>query len=143
MSNIHGTPIDIVESEFPCQLQRFELISDFGGAGKHRGGMSFRREYEVLAPATLVYCQVRPARTERWLRRAKNVALTLHPGTARAQIMPSSCRLELVPGDTFEIRAATGGGFGPPHERDLAALRDDVENGYVSSKGLVPTTAGA
>ena len=45
-------------------------------------------------------------------------------------------RLELVPGNTFEIRAAAGGGFGPPHERDPAALRDDIENGYVSTEGL-------
>jgi N-methylhydantoinase B/oxoprolinase/acetone carboxylase alpha subunit len=44
--------------------------------------------------------------------------LTLHPGTPRAQIMPSSCRVELVPGDSFEIRAAAGGGFGPPQERE-------------------------
>ena len=68
--------------------------------------------------------------------------LTLHPGTARAQIMPSSCRVELVPGDTFEFRAAAGGGFGPPQERDSTALRDDFENGYVSLEGLVRDYAG-
>jgi N-methylhydantoinase B len=62
--------------------------------------------------------------------------LTLHPGTPRAQVMPSSIRLELMPGDTFEIRAAAGGGFGPPAQRDLAAVREDVENGYVSPAGL-------
>src|SRR5262249_9318981 len=50
LSNIRGTPIEILESEFPCRLRRFELIPDSGGAGRHRGGMSFRREYEVLAP---------------------------------------------------------------------------------------------
>jgi N-methylhydantoinase B len=50
--------------------------------------------------------------------------------------MPSSCRVELVPGDTFEIRAAAGGGFGPPQERDSTALRQDIENGYVSIEGL-------
>jgi N-methylhydantoinase B len=140
LSNIRGTPIEIIESEFPCRLRRFELIADSGGAGKHRGGMSFCREYEMLAPATLVYRCDRAKFAPQGLSGGSDGAksrLTLHPRTARAQIMPSSCRLELVPGDTFEIRAAAGGGFGPPHERDLAALRDDVENGYVSPEGLM------
>src|SRR6195256_1167108 len=132
--NIRGTPVEILESEFPCRLRRFELIPDSGGAGRHRGGMSFRREYEVLAPATLIYrcdrAKFAPQGLSGGCEGAKS-RLTLHPGTDRAQIMPSSCRVELVPGDTFEIRAAAGGGFGPPQERDFAALRGGIENGYV------------
>jgi N-methylhydantoinase B len=139
LSNIRGTPVEILESEFPCRLRRFELIPDSGGAGRHRGGMSFRREYEVLAPATLIYrcdrAKFAPQGLSGGCEGAKS-RLTLHPGTDRAQIMPSSCRVELVPGDTFEIRAAAGGGFGPPQKRDSAALREDIENGYVSIEGL-------
>jgi N-methylhydantoinase B len=139
LSNIRGTPIEILESEFPCRLRRFELIPDSGGAGKHRGGMSFRREYEVLAPATLVYRCDRAKFAPQGLSggyEGANSRLTLHPGTERAEIMPSSCRVELVPGDTFEIRAAAGGGFGPPQQRDLATLREDLENGYITVQGL-------
>jgi len=139
LSNIRGTPIEILESEFPCRLRRFELIPDSGGAGRHRGGMSFRREYEVLAPATLVYRCDRAKFAPQGMNGGREGAksrLTLHPDTPRAQIMPSSCRVELVPGDSFEIRAAAGGGFGPPQERAPAELRDDVENGYVSADGL-------
>ncbi|MFL6796562.1 MAG: hydantoinase B/oxoprolinase family protein [Xanthobacteraceae bacterium] len=139
LSNIRGTPIEILESEFPCRLRRFELIPDSGGAGTHRGGLSFRREYEVLAPATLVYrcdrAKFAPQGLSGGAEGAKS-RLTLHPATERAQVMPSSCRVELAPGDTFEIRAAAGGGFGSPHQRDPAALRDDLENGYVTSGGL-------
>jgi N-methylhydantoinase B len=139
LSNIRGTPIEIVESEFPCRLRRFELIPDSGGAGEYRGGMSFRREYEVLAAATLVYRCDRSRFAPQGLSggaAGANSRLTLHPGTARAQVMSSSCRLELVAGDTFEIRAAAGGGFGSPRKRDPIALRDDVENGYISAEGL-------
>jgi N-methylhydantoinase B len=139
LSNIRGTPIEILESEFPCRLRHFELIADSGGAGRHRGGMSFCREYEVLAPATLVYrcdrAKFAPQGLNGGLEGAKS-RLTLHPGTERAQVMPSSCRVELAPGDRFEIRAAAGGGFGPPQERDIAALRDDVENGYVTPEAV-------
>ena len=30
LANIHTTPIEIIESEFPCRIARFELIPDFG-----------------------------------------------------------------------------------------------------------------
>jgi N-methylhydantoinase B len=139
LSNIRCAPIEIIESEFPCRLLRFELISDSGGPGRFRGGMSFRREYQVLAPVTLVYRCDRARFAPQGLNGGREGAksrLTLHPGTPRAQVMPSSIRLELAPGDTFEIRAAAGGGFGPPAERELRALREDVENGYVSPEGL-------
>src|SRR5262249_812725 len=132
LSNIRGTPIEILESEFPCRLRRFELIPDSGGAGKHRGGMSFRREYEALAPATLVYRCDRARFAPQGLNgggAGANSRLTLHPGTERAQIMPSSCRVEVVAGDTFEIRAAAGGGARPPPGRGRAAAPGGLRGG--------------
>jgi N-methylhydantoinase B/oxoprolinase/acetone carboxylase alpha subunit len=61
--------------------------------------------------------QVRPRGLDGGHNGAKS-RLTLHPGKSQAEIMPSSIRLELAAGDTFEIRAAAGGGFGPPAQRD-------------------------
>ena len=34
LSNLHITPIEILESEFPCRITRFELVPDSGGAGR-------------------------------------------------------------------------------------------------------------
>src|SRR5712692_7055827 len=42
LSNLHITPIEILESEFPCRIARFELVADSGGAGEWRGGLSLR-----------------------------------------------------------------------------------------------------
>ena len=33
LSNLHITPIEILESEFPCRITRFDLLADSGGAG--------------------------------------------------------------------------------------------------------------
>jgi N-methylhydantoinase B len=44
LSNLHITPIEILESEFPCRITRFELVPDTGGAGQWRGGLSLLRE---------------------------------------------------------------------------------------------------
>ena len=42
LSNLHITPIEILESEFPCRITRFDLVPDSGGAGRWRGGLSLR-----------------------------------------------------------------------------------------------------
>ena len=38
----------------------------------------------------------------------------------------------LNPGDAYRLRSGGGGGYGSPVERDLAAVRNDVRQGYVS-----------
>src|SRR5437870_13715729 len=44
-------PVEIIESEFPTRLVRYELIEDSGGAGRFRGGLGIRREYLNLEDA--------------------------------------------------------------------------------------------
>src|SRR5260370_6602426 len=50
-SNAKIAPVEIIESEFPTRVTRFELIPDSGGAGEFRGGLGIRREYLNLADA--------------------------------------------------------------------------------------------
>ena len=54
LSNLHTTPIEILESEFPCRITRFALVPDSGGPGRWRGGLAMQREYELLEAATVV-----------------------------------------------------------------------------------------
>src|SRR4029450_8541491 len=54
LSNLHITPIEILESEFPCRITRFELLADSGGAGQWRGGLSLVREYELLEKPVVI-----------------------------------------------------------------------------------------
>ncbi|NIO00149.1 MAG: hydantoinase B/oxoprolinase family protein, partial [Anaerolineae bacterium] len=37
-----------VELEYPVRILRYEFIPDSGGAGKYRGGLTVRRDIEVL-----------------------------------------------------------------------------------------------
>ena len=47
LCNLHITPIEILESEFPCRITEFDLVPDSGGAGEYRGGVGFRRGYRA------------------------------------------------------------------------------------------------
>src|SRR5262249_13702231 len=54
LSNLHITPIEIIEAEFPCRITRFELVADSGGAGEWRGGLSLEGGNGVLGGGPVV-----------------------------------------------------------------------------------------
>ena len=49
-SNCPNTPAEALELRFPIRLARYQLRQDSGGAGRWRGGLGTRRDYEILAP---------------------------------------------------------------------------------------------
>ena len=73
-SNAKIAPIEIIESEFPTRILRFELIARLRAVpGKFRGGLGIRREYLNLAGRPLLdpFDQTRhraPGRGRRWQR---------------------------------------------------------------------------
>lgn len=138
LANLFAAPVEIIESEYPCRIQRFELNPDSGGAGEFRGGLSFRRVYELLEPAQVVYRSDRAIVPPSGLRGGQAGGLSrfvLAPDTENAQIMPSSFRRELEQGTVFSVQGAGGGGYGDPARRDQAALEDDIAEGYVTREG--------
>ena len=136
LSNIYITPIEIIETEFPCRIRRFELIPGSGGAGEFRGGLSLRREYELLEPATVIYRGDRAKFAPRGVAGGlpgKSSRFLVNPGTADEKHMPAQCRVELEAGESFRIEAAGGGGYGDPARRDPIALERDAREGYADS----------
>jgi N-methylhydantoinase B len=140
LSNIYVTPIEIVETEYPCRITRFEMIPGSGGDGRHRGGLAFRREYELLQPAMVIF------RGDRAVRPPKGVAggqpgslsrFILNPGGDDEQEMPITTRVDLEAGARVRFEAAGGGGYGDPAERDPKAREEDLRQGYtlVDEKG--------
>jgi N-methylhydantoinase B len=136
LSNLHITPIEILESEFPCRITRFELLPDSGGAGQWRGGLSLVREYELLEDATVIrrYDKSRfPPGGVAGGKAGRGARFVLRPGTPQEFVTPSSGRYELEAGERFLLQSAGGGGCGDPRARDRAALARDMAEGYVST----------
>jgi N-methylhydantoinase B len=138
LSNLHITPIEILESEFPCRVIRFELVADSGGAGRWRGGLSLLREYELLENATVIrrYDKSRfPPAGMAGGHAGCGARFVIRVGTAQEHATPSSGRYEMQAGERFLLQSAGGGGYGDPRERDAAALSRDIAEGYVSADG--------
>jgi N-methylhydantoinase B len=136
LSNLHITPIEILESEFPCRILGFDLVADSGGAGEFRGGLAFRRTYELLQDATVVRRYDRAKFPPNGIAGGKpgsRSRFVIRLGTKDEQETPASGRYELRAGERFLLQSAGGGGYGDPGKRDRAALRRDIAEGYVSS----------
>ena len=143
LSNLHITPIEILEAEFPCRITQFDLVPDSGGAGQWRGGLSMRREYELLEDATVI------RRFDKSRFPPQGVAgggpggrsrFVVRLGAADEFEAPASGRYEMRAGERFLVQSAGGGGYGAPQLRDGAAIDRDVAEGYVS---MTPHKVGA
>lgn len=130
------TPIEVLESEFPVQLERFELMTDSGGPGRYRGGLGYVREYRVLGPARFTTRNGReltPSKGKEGGLPGHPSTLTLNPGTAgEREISVAHGGVTLQAGDVVRMAQAGGGGYGDPRTRPVEEVLRDVEEGYVS-----------
>jgi len=137
LSNLHIAPIEILESEFPCRVTRFELVPDSGGAGQWRGGLSLQREYELLEDATVVrrFDKARfPPGGLAGGTPGRGARFVTGLGTARERETPPG-RYEMKAGERFLLQSAGGGGYGEPRKRDPARRVRDVAEGYLTAEG--------
>ena len=135
LSNLHITPIEILEAEFPCRITAFELIVDAGGAGEFRGGLSFRRTYELLQDAIVTRRYDRARMPPLGLEGGKPghaSRFVIRHGGPDAQETPASGRYPLKAGECFMLETAGGGGYGDPHSRARQAIDRDLAEGYVT-----------
>jgi N-methylhydantoinase B len=145
LSNLHITPIEILEAEFPCRITRFDLVPDSGGAGQWRGGLSMRREYELLADATVIRRFDKSRFPPQGLAGGGpggRSGFVMRLGTSDELEAPVSGRYELKAGERFLVQSAAGGGYGDPRRRERAAVDRDVAEGYVSAGKVSKDYAG-
>lgn len=138
LANLYGTPLEVIESEFPCRITRYEPLPDTGGAGEFRGGLAYRRDYELLAPASVVYRADRAAIAPSGLAGGADGAKSrflLSPGTAAEEQLPASFRQNFAAGTRFSLQTAGGGGYGDPAKRAPQAHARDLAEGYCSPPG--------
>lgn len=129
-------PIELAESRYGFEIDRYALHDEDGGAGEYRGGKGVVLDYRITArEAFLTYSAtrtgVRPWGLAKGLPGSCNRAELLRAdGTVERYSMVTALRAEQ--GETFRLVSGTGGGYGDPARRDRDRLRDDVRNGYVT-----------
>ena len=132
LANLSNQPVELLESDLPLEVLRYGLVPDSGGAGEHRGGLAYEREYRVRAErATLTIRSDRrfhpPYGLEGGLSGAPSRNTITTDGGQETDVAPMPmAALALRRGDRFRHRSAGGGGFGSPLDRDPDAVLADV-----------------
>jgi N-methylhydantoinase B len=134
LSNLHTTPIEILESEYPCRITRFDMVPNSGGTGQWRGGLALRREYQLLEDATVIrrFNKIKfPPAGLAGGGAGTPARFVVRLGSDQEMETQASARFELKAGERFLLQSAGGGGYGDPAKRDADAIARDVAEGYV------------
>jgi len=112
MSNTLNTPIEAFEMEYPMRVDRYELLYNSGGSGKHEGGNGIVRSVRVLEPASLSLLTDR----RRYQPRGSEGG---EPGKVgrnllNSEELPAKVSRELKAGDVVTVETPGGGGYGQP-----------------------------
>lgn len=140
--NCRTAPIEIIESEFPVRVRRFELRIDSGGAGQFRGGLGYDREYEILAPEAVLSTRGDHHVFAPWgVDGGQDGApgrFVVNPRVDKEEVLQARTGgVKLHRGDVFLVQTPGGGGLGDPQKRDPKALLPDIANGYVSADAVL------
>lgn len=134
--NAANIPVEAVEAATPVIVERFELIPDSAGRGRHRGGLGVRRDVRILGE------QIRFTNlSERHRFRPFGLMggepgqlgrTVINPGTPGEREIGGKASVDLEHGDVVSFQLAGAGGYGDPAERDPAAVAEDARLGLVS-----------
>lgn len=136
--SLRNFPIEAVESNVPVRVLEYRLRQDSGGAGQFRGGCGVVRNYLIEEDGV---------RANIWFERSKTPGWGLfgghdgtppkvarNPGTPDELDALKASQLPFQRGDILSAATGGGGGYGPPAERDPAAVLADVADGFVSAE---------
>jgi N-methylhydantoinase B len=139
MANCMDVPIEALELGHPLRVERYELMTDSGGAGRFRGGLGLRRDVRYLHGEGYF---TNRSETQKF---PPPGVLGGHAGSAsRHNITRANGRVEklfskvtnlsIEAGDVISMVSAGGGGYGKPLDRKPEQVLDDLLDGKVSPK---------
>jgi N-methylhydantoinase B len=136
LARFKNTPIEAVELEYPVRILNYEFIRDSGGAGRYRGGLTVRRDIEVLTDnVSLARYGDRQKFGAFGLfggQEGSKGRFILNPDTPQERPLKSKGLDVLNAGDVVSLRLPGAGGYGDPLERDPELLLQDVRDGKVT-----------
>jgi N-methylhydantoinase B len=134
--SVECIPVEAQEARNPVLVERVELITDSGGAGRTRGGLGVRKDVRLLADDVVLTNLTDRHRFPPYGLAGGSEgmlgATIVNPGRPDERPVHSKDVVRLGRGDVVSFRCSGSGGFGPPAERDPRLVEDDVREGRVS-----------
>lgn len=141
ITNTSNLPVEVIEMEYPLRVERYGLVENSGGAGRHRGGLGLRRVITPVGHRCTFNGAGERFRNAPWGvfgggagGRGRFLMLNADGEETSLPIKPSG--VEVAPGERIVVETPGAGGYGPPQERDPAALAVDERSGKFDADWL-------
>jgi N-methylhydantoinase B len=131
-------PAEVLEREFPLVVEGWGFVPDSGGPGRFRGSVSVHRSWRLLAPARVLVRTNNVAGTEGFAGGHTGAAseTVLHDAAGDVSLpRRTHVTVDVPAGTTVRHRLPGAAGYGPPWERETAAVLTDVRAGKVTRDG--------
>lgn len=129
-------PIELAESRYGFEIDRYAFHDDAGGEGRYRGGKGVVLDYRITSDEALLTFSSTRTRSRPWsaaggCEGSHNGAFVLREdGSQEPHTMVTGLRV--AKGETIRVVTATGGGYGPPGDRPLEDVERDLKNGFIT-----------
>ena len=138
VTNSSNLPIESLETEYPLLVEAYELVTDSGGPGRHRGGLAIRRDVRILGSGAefSAHADRQTVAPQGYAGGSDGTAgrFTVRPGEPDEEILGGGrvSGVALRHRDIMRVQSPGAGGFGSPLDRDPHAVAADVLDGRVS-----------
>jgi N-methylhydantoinase B len=138
VGNAGSQSVEMIERSSPLLLEEWALVTDTGGAGRYRGGLTSRRVYRVdydEATFTVSGERGRSAPEGHFGGLSGTPFLcSVEKGDGTATAVAAKGGQTVVRrGERVVVQPAGSGGYGDPLERERARVIGDVADGYISA----------
>ncbi|MBS1886204.1 MAG: hydantoinase B/oxoprolinase family protein [Actinobacteria bacterium] len=120
----------------PIRIEQDRIVTDSEGAGRLRGSPANLVEYGPVGATIELVCSAEANESAPLGARGGGSAPVSHQYKRAADgtlaPVPSPSVVTLGPGEAIVSYSSGGGGYGPPHEREIERVLRDIAEGYVS-----------
>ncbi len=141
VGNAGSLPVEFIEQTMPLVVEEWALVTDSGGAGRYRGGLTARRTYRVgFDQATFTVAgergQFAPQGHFGGQAGAHFLCSVTHPDGSTELLPPKGATAVVRQGDRVVVQPAGSGGYGDPRQRPAEDVMADLANGYISEASV-------
>ena len=131
-ANQSNIPIEVIESSYPLMVEKYGMVRDTGGTGKHRGGLAIERQFRFLGNKGLL--TIRSDKRDHLPfglfggMEGTGSLNVINPGMPGETVLPVLLTKPFVlrQDDVYRHILASGGGYGDPLERAPEDVLQDV-----------------
>ena len=141
ITNTTNLPVEAIEIEYPLRVEEYGLVSDSGGAGRHRGGLALRRVVRPVGHDCTFNGAGERFRHPPWgifggAPGGMGRFVLEDPVSGARTLAPKPSSITVTPAQRIVVETPGAGGYGAPSEREPAAVAEDRASGKFSERYL-------